>query len=271
MSYDNQVMQNLMTRASIRRFTDQEISDELVTKLVAAGQQAPITGQMYSVIATKDPEIKEKMASFFGPLPRNANVFTLICVDYARLERFIAAKGRTNSFDDYWMMILGLQDASYFAQNIVTAAESYGIGSCFLGQAPWLAPEFKSIFGLPDRVWPMVGLVLGYKDEQPAPRPRIPTEFVLHWDKYHQHTDAELMQALEVMDAGLIREGYYAKNTKIKLRGGVEDTVDLDEYGWGEHISRKYAQGGLNMKEQGRNIKDLLEFQGLKLSGVEEE
>jgi len=266
MTYDNPVMENLLTRASVRRFTDQEISDELVTKIVQAGQQAPFTGQMYSVVATKNPELKERMSQYFGSLPKLGSVFMLICVDFARLEQFIAAKERVNSFDDQWMMILGIQDAAYFGQNIVTAAESYGIGSVFLGQAPWLTPEFSEIFHLPPRVWPLVGLVLGYKGEQPSARPRIPTGAVLHWDEYTPLDEAQVAAALEVMDAGLIREGYYsARNAKIRLRGAQEDTVDLDHYGWGEHISRKYSQGGLNMKEQGRNIVKLLEDQGLLL------
>ena len=266
MPYDNPVMQNLTTRASVRRFTDQEISDELIAKIVRAGQQAPFTGQMYSVVATKKPELKEKMSSFFGPLPKNGNVFMLICVDFNRLESFISAKNRVNSFDDQWMMILGIQDASYFGQNIVTAAESYGIGSVFLGQAPWLTPELSEIFGLPPRVWPLVGLVLGYKAEDPNPRPRIPVEAVLHWDGYQQLDEQGIASALEVMDAGLIREGYYSGlSGKIRLRGNAEDTVGYDTYGWSEHISRKYSQGGLAMSELGRNIASLLKDQGVNL------
>jgi nitroreductase len=266
MSFDNPVVENLMTRASVRSFSDREVSDELIEKIVRAGQQAPFTGQMYSVVVSKKPEVREKMAQFFGPLPRLGTVFMLICVDFARLEQFIASKGRTNSFDDQWMMILGIQDAAYFGQNIVTAAESYGIGSVFLGQAPWLTPEFRDIFDLPDRVWPMVGLVLGYKGEQPPPRPRVPLETVLHWESYKTLNPTEVEAALEVMDAGLIREGYYrSRNAKVPLRGGQDDSVGFDRYGWGEHISRKYGQGGLNMKEQNRNITSILEEQGLKL------
>ena len=266
--FDNPIMENLMTRASVRRFTDQEILDELVEKIVRAGQQAPFTGQMYSVIATKKSDIKEKVSELLGPLPKQGSVFMAICVDFARLERFIDAKGRTNSFDDQWMMIFGIQDASYLGQNIVTAAESYGIGTVFLGMAPWLTPEFRDIFNLPSRVWPLVGLVLGYKGEQPPARPRIPLETVLHWDRYRELSDAELRSALEIMDAGLIREGYYyQRNAKIALRGDATDTVDYDRYGWGEHVSRKYSQLGHTMEERGRNITRILQDQGIDLSG----
>lgn len=266
MSYDNPVMENLLTRASVRRFSEQPIEKGIIEKIVAAGQQAPFTGQMYSVVVTQDAELKEKMSSFFGPLPKNGDTFMLICVDFDRLEKFIAAKGRSNSFDDYWMMILGIQDAAYLGQNIITAAESYGIGSVFLGQAPWLSSELSEIFALPQRVWPLVGLVLGYKAEDPAPRPRIPLQTVLHWDRYQGLDEQGVQDALQVMDAGLIREGYYSsRNAKIPLRGNQEDQVSFPEYGWSEHISRKYSQGGHNMSEQGRDIAAILRKQGLKI------
>ena len=267
MQFDNPVMENLMTRASVRRFTEQEISEETIAKLVRAGQQAPFTGQMYSVIVTKDSLQKEKMAGYFGALPRLGNVFMLICVDFARLERFIKAKGRENSYEDQRMMIMGIQDAAYFAQNIVTAAESYGIGSVFLGRVPWCAKELKEIFKLPNRVWPMVGLVLGYKAEQPPPRPRIPLETVLHCEEYKELDDDGIEAALQIMDAGLLREGYYeSRNAKVALKGSQEDRVGYDEYGWGEHISRKYGQGDGNTAEQGRDIATILQSLGINLT-----
>jgi len=266
MSYDNPVMENLMTRASVRRFTDQEIPNELIEKIVRAGQQAPFTGQMYSVVVSKKLAVREQMSQYYGRLPLLGSAFMLICVDFARLEQFIACKGRSNSYDDSWMLILGIQDAAYFGQNIVTAAESYGIGSVFLGAAPWVTAEMQEIFALPPRVMPLVGLVLGYKGEQPPPRPRIPLETVLHWEKYRCLSNAEANTALELMDAGLIREGYYTSlNAKVPLRANQEDTVGYDRYGWGEHISRKYSQGGLNMKDRGQNIKAIMLKQGIEL------
>ena len=128
---------------------------------------------------------------------------------------------------------------------MVLAAESLGLGTVFLGAAPNLAAELKDIFNLPERVFPVVGMILGWPAEHPAPRPRIPTKFVLHQDQYQDMTDEGVEEALGAMDAGLIREGYYSKlNAKIPKPEAGEDEVDYDKYGWGEHMSRKYARRG---------------------------
>lgn len=258
----NPVLENLLNRASIRRFKDQDVADHVIETIVRAGQQAPFTGQMYSVVVTKDQAKREQMAQLFGRLPTAGPVFMLVCVDFRRLEKFITSKGRTNSFHDDWMMILGIQDASYFAQNMVTAAESLGLGSVFLGSAPWYTERLAEIFALPPRVWPMVGLVLGYPDEHPAARPRIPLDNVLHWDDYHELDEQGVARSLSVMDAGLIREGYYRSlNGKIPLHNSEEDKVTYNEYGWSEHISRKYGQGGVRAAD----MKAILAKQGVHL------
>ncbi|NLW17970.1 MAG: hypothetical protein GX033_10120, partial [Firmicutes bacterium] len=235
----------ILARASIRKFTEQDVPEELIEQIARAGQQAPFTGQMYACIYTKDPDKRERLSELFGPLVKRGPVFMLYCLDFRKLEKFIAAKGRVNAASDLMMLFLGIQDVAYFAQNMVLAAESLGLGTVFLGAAPNLNAELREIFKLPERVFPVVGMVLGYPAEAPAPRPRIPTKFVLHKDEYFDLAPEDVEEALSVMDAGLIREGYYARlNAKIPKPEPGEDSVGYDKYGWGEHISRKYASRG---------------------------
>ena len=242
------VLETVMNRASVRAFEDRPVPREVIERLARAGQQAPFTGQMYSFVVTTDQEKREKAAELLGALVLRAPVFMLICVDFRKLEKFIAYRGRQNLADDLGLLFLGIQDASYAGQNIVLAAEEEGLGSCFLGGAPFDADELSPIFGLPERVYPLVGLVLGYPTDRPAARPRIPLEHCLFWDQYQDLTDADVAQAMSVMDAGLIREGYYSRlNAKMPLREGQEDKVGLDEYGWSEHVSRKYGVHGWDM------------------------
>lgn len=234
-----------MSHASIRRFTEQDVSEELIEQIARAGQQAPFTGQMYACIYTKDRQKREQVAKLLGPLVTKGPVFMLFCLDFRKLEKFIAQKGRQNTASDAMMMFLGIQDVAYFGQNMVLAAESLGLGAVFLGSAPNLYQELREIFHLPQRVFPVVGMVLGWPAESPAPRPRIPTKYVLHKDEYFDLTPEDVDNALSVMDAGLIREGYYAsRNSKIPKPEPGEDQVGFDNYGWGEHISRKYARRG---------------------------
>lgn len=241
----NDVVNAIMSHASIRKFTDQDVPEELIEQIARAGQQAPFTGQMYACIYTKDQAKREQVAKLLGPLVTRGPVFMLFCLDFRKLEKFIAQKGRQNTASDAMMMFLGIQDVAYFGQNMVLAAESLGLGTVFLGSAPNMYQEFKEIFHLPERVFPVVGMVLGWPAEAPAPRPRIPTKFVLHKDEYFDLTPTDVDEALAVMDAGLIREGYYSsRNSKIPKPEPGEDKVDYNSYGWGEHISRKYARRG---------------------------
>lgn len=238
------IIGTILRRASVRQFEAREVPRELVERLARAGQQAPFTGQMYSLVATSDPERRRQLADVFGPLVLRAPVFTLVCLDFRKFDRFVAYRGRSNRMGDIGMLFLGIQDASYMAENIVLAAEAEGLGSCFLGAAPFRAADLISLFKLPKRVFPLVGLVLGYPSEKPAPRPRIPLAACMFWDEYRDLTEQEVAGAMAVMDAGLIREGYYAKlNAKLPVSEG-EDTVGYDEYGWSEHISRKYGDRG---------------------------
>lgn len=239
------VYRTIMGRASVRRFQDRPVARELVAELVRAAQQAPFTGQMYSFVATDDAEQRRLLAGLFGDLITRAPLFILVAVDFRKLEKFIAAKGRRNRADDMGLILLGLQDAAYAAQNLVLAAEAAGLGSCYLGAAPFVADALIDLFALPERVYPLVGVVLGYPAERPPARPRIPLRHCLFWERYQDLDGVAVEEALAVMDAGLLREGYYARlGAKIPLPDGEPDPVGYEAYGWSEHVSRKYGVHG---------------------------
>lgn len=145
--------------------------------------------------------------------------------------------------NDLSLLLFGVQDAAYMAQNMVTAGESIGIGSVFLGRAIYIAESIKKEYGLPDRVFPLVQLAMGYPNEDEPPRPRYPLDFVLFEDGYPELTDEMLDRTMDVMDRGYLAQDYYRKlNAKIPLQDDVEDNLTYEEYSWTEHISRKWGQ-----------------------------
>lgn len=242
----NPVLDTLLLRASVRRYQDKPVPDEVIDRIMTAGRQAPFAGQMYSAVVITDKAKRERIAESFGPMVMQAPVFVLVCLDLHKLDLFVAAKGRHNRAGNLGLLWLGLQDASYFAENIVIAAESLGLGSVFLGGAPWESDLFDELCGLPQRVFPMVGLLLGYPSETPPPRPRIPERYVWFREQYRDLTAQDVDSALQVMDAGLLREGYYARlNARIQVEDVPEEKeMGYDRYGWGEHVSRKYGAAG---------------------------
>jgi nitroreductase len=228
----NNVIETMMKRKSIRKYTDEMPSEEVLQAVVRTGQQAPFASQLCSVLLTR-----KKGVPFGAPL-----LFT-ICVDLHRMELIMERRGWKMVTNDLSMLFFGLQDASLMAENMVIAAESFGMGSCFLGNAPYVADKIARKYKLPPRVFPLVQLVMGYPAENPPPRPRYPISFTLFEDKYPEMTDDDIIEAMKQMDEGYLAQEYYRKlKAKIHLEGEREETFTYDNYSWTEHISRKWGQ-----------------------------
>ncbi|MBC8496465.1 MAG: nitroreductase family protein, partial [Chloroflexi bacterium] len=145
--------------------------------------------------------------------------------------------------DDMLLMLLGMQDAALMAGNMIIAAESLEMGSCFLGDIPFHSEEIIKDFKLPPRVFPMVGLAVGYPANDPPPRPRYPMEFMLFEDEYPELDDELIQRSMDVMDEGYQAQDYYSKlKAMIPLKGDREETFTYESYGWTEHICRKWGQ-----------------------------
>ncbi len=226
------VIETMLNRKSIRKYTDEIPTDEVVQAVVRAGQQAPFASQLCSVLLTR-----KKGVPFGAPL-----LFT-ICVDLHRMELIMEKRGWKTVTNDLSMLVFGIQDASLMAENMVIAAESFGMGSCFLGAAPYIADKIARKYKLPPRVFPLVQLVMGYPAENPPTRPRYPLSFTLFEDEYIKMNDADVDEAMKHMDDGYLAQNYYRKGRyKIHLEAGREETYTYDTYSWTEHISRKWGQ-----------------------------
>jgi FMN reductase (NADPH) len=228
----NPIIESMLNRKSIRKYTDDMPTDEVIHTVVSAGQQAPFASQLCSLLLTR-----KKGVPFGAPL-----LFT-ICVDLHRMELIMQKRGWQKVTNDLSMLFFGIQDASLMAENMVNAAESLGMGSCFLGAAPYNADIIARKYNLPSRVFPLVQLVMGYPAENPPTRPRFPLSFTLFEEEYPTLGDAEVEQAMKQMDEGYLRQNYYRKGKiMIRLEGGREENFTYDDYSWSEHISRKWGQ-----------------------------
>lgn len=235
----NQVIQTIQNHKSIRKYTDEIPSDDTVKAIVRAGQQAPFAYQLYSVLLSRH---KEKNP-FKAPL-----LFT-ICVDSHKFELIMAKRNWRIKTNDLTLLLFAVQDACYMAQNMVIAGESLGLGTCFLGYPLSTAVNIAKEYNLPKRVFPVVGLAMGYPAEDPPCRPRYPLDFVLFEDTYHLD-DEIVTRAMKVMDEGYLAQEYYRKiNYKIPLEDR-EETFSFDDYSWTEHICRKLGQWEDSVEDQ---------------------
>lgn len=228
---ENPTIEVMMKHRSVRKYTEQKPTEEVLQTIVRAGQQAPFASQMYSVLLTR------KKAPF------GAALWFTICVDMYKVERFMKVRGWEVVSNDLSLLFFGIQDAALMAENMVIAGESLGLGSCFLGNTPYRADKIQKQYKLPQHVFPLVELVMGYPAEDFPPRPRYPLEFTLFEDRYPEFTDEEVKQAMKVMDDGYLAQGYYVKQrAKIRLENEKKETFTYADYSWTEHISRKWGQ-----------------------------
>jgi FMN reductase (NADPH) len=236
----NPVVETMLEHKSIRKYTSEVPSNEIVKTLVRTGQQAPFAYQCYSVLLSRNRKRN----------PWNAPLLFTICVDSYKFELIMAERNWKIAASDLSLLVLAIQDAAFMAENMVVAGRSLGLGSCFLGAAPFRADKIAQEYKLPKRVFPLVQLTMGYPAEDPPPRPRYPIEFTLFEDKYPELANAAILKAMKQMDDGYLAQDYYRKaNFKIPLEGDRKETFTFDDYSWTEHICRKLGQWSPNPKE----------------------
>ena len=231
---DNPIIQAMLNRKSIRKYTSESPTDEVIEAIVRAGQQAPFASQLYSLLLRRQDARHRN--PFGAPL-----LFT-ICVDFFKFELIMARRGWKMVTNDLSLLLFGIQDAALMAENMVIAAESLNLGSCFLGGTPYRADDIARQYNLPQRVFPLVQLVIGYPAEDPPPRPRYPLDYTLFENAYPSFDEDEIEEAMRVMDEGYMAQNYYRNANLMIPLNEREETYTFETYGWTEHICRKWGQ-----------------------------
>jgi len=200
----NETIRQLYGRKSVRVFEEREIAEEIVREILEAAVMAPTAGnqQLYTILRITDPEIKKRLAESCDHQPFIAEgklvlVFCADCLKWYNAYQSVGCEPRKPGAGD---LLLAIDDALIAAQNAVTAAESYGIGSCYIGDIMENIETQREILHLPRYVFPAALLVFGYPTEQQKNRTkpaRSPMETIVQENSYHIHTPEELKQMLE--------------------------------------------------------------------------
>ncbi len=219
----NEVTRLLKLHKSIRKFTDQKVSDELINEIVSCGQAAATSSniQATTVIRVRDDKKREKLAELAGGqgYVSRAGAFLMFCADLHRPQLACELKGGDFSEGMTEHFIIATADVALFAQNCVVAAESLGLGICYIGGIRNNPQSVSELLDLPDQVYPLFGLCLGYPDQDPEVKPRLPLSTVLKEERYQNPDDTSGITAYDEQ----IRE-YYKSRT-----GGKKDSCWSDE------------------------------------------
>ena len=232
-------------RRSIRKFADKPIPDSILEEIFKAALRAPFSAQVCSIVYTRDPEKIDKLKTM-GVNP-STKLLLIFLIDTQKLEKIILKRGGHYSYDDSLLLWFGTQDVGLVVGNVILAAEAFGLGSVLLGGAPLMADLISQVFHVPQRVFPVIGLSIGYPDPavETDIRPRFPWRCSAFEESYRDLTEKDIQDCMKAMDEGYMAQGYYIKaRAKIPLKEGKDD-IDYDRYTWSEHLRRKFAQGAI--------------------------
>jgi len=235
------VIAQLKSHRSIRKFTDQPIADSLLHELIVAGQSAATSSNLQgvSVIRINNRQTRQALAALAGDQAyiEQAPEFLVFCADLYRAGwccQGAMVEGMTEHF------LIATIDAALFAQNVVVAAESVGLGICYIGALrndPWQVSE---LLALPEQVCPVFGLCLGYPAQDPQCKPRLPLAAVLMEDRYQEVDEAQVAQYDQTMRA------YYQQRTGGRVdRGWSQEMAALLSKESRPHMREFLARKGL--------------------------
>ncbi len=214
-------LQLIAQRTSIRRFNAEPITPDELDRVIEAALRAPTAGNMmlYSVIVIREREMLAKLSETCDDQPfiASADVGLLFVGDFRRWDRYFRLKG-AEAFErergqrytgpDAADFTLAIQDGLIAAQNAVIAAESMGIGSCYIGDIMEQVEVHRDLFDLPEHTFPLTLLVMGHHDEQPAPRERFDRRFVVFEERYRDLNDEEILACYDRFENSSPPAGY---------------------------------------------------------------
>ena len=195
----NAIIQSLHDRKSVRAYTGRTIPEEDVREILEAAAQAPTAGnqQLYTILRITDPEKKHQLSISCDnqPFIEKAGLVLVFCADCLKWYEAFSAAGCSPRAPEEGDFLLAVCDALIAAQNAVVAAESLGIGSCYIGDILEQYETHREILGLPRYVLPAAMVVFGYPTEQQLDREkprRADMKYIVFENSYHQLTPAEL-------------------------------------------------------------------------------
>jgi nitroreductase len=187
------------TRRTVRKYDERAIDSALLERILTAGTRASTTGnmQVYSIIVTRDPEMKRQMAPahFNQPMVTEAPVVLTFCADFNRFNLWCRQREAEPGYDNFLSFMTAATDALLVAQTVCNAAEEEGLGICYLGTVTYNADRIIEILQLPRGVVPVAAVTLGWPALVPDQPDRLPLDAVVHHETYRDYT-ADLIDDL---------------------------------------------------------------------------
>lgn len=223
----NETTKLIQSHRSIRKYTNEPVPQEVLTDILTSAQWAPSSHnvQAYSIIVVQDQDVKKELASLCGSQRwvETCPVFLVFCADFYRLSLTTQMHATDFKVDEVENLIVGSVDTALAAENALLTARSYGLGGVMIGGIRNQPEQVSGILGLPPYTLPILGMCLGYPDDEPWQKPRLPQKVVVHYETYRKENMIEGLEEYEE-----ISSDYYRKRTRGQRVDGW--TKQMAEY-----------------------------------------
>ena len=210
-----------LNRKTIRKYTKDNISDEIIKEMLLEASHAPTTGnmQLYSVVTTRTQEGKEKLAPahFNQPSVVGCDVVLTFCADFNRFVKWCEVSDATPGYDNFQSFMTAVIDTTLVAQQFCTIAEMRGYGCCYLGTTTYNAPQIAEALNLPNRVVPITTITLGVPDGEAALSDRLPIDAILHKESYCDYDEEAIKSIYAEKEAREDSRKFVLENNKQTL------------------------------------------------------
>lgn len=226
------VIDTIHQHRSIRDYKSDPISEQLLTEILNAGIRASSSGNMqsYSIIVTRDKSLREQL---YKPhmeqnMVLDAPVLLTFCADFHRMRQWLRLSNALDNFDNFMSFMIATIDAVLVAQNVALAAESKGLGICYMGSTLANCDQIGRILNVPKNVVPVVGFSLGHPNEDPEPRDRLPFDGLVHYETYQDYTDEQIEKIFRERNVkGWERYMSYPRLREVIEKSGVENLAQV--------------------------------------------
>lgn len=229
-TYDTPVLECMKRHRSIRVYESTPLPDGMLEAIIRSAQMASSSSnlQQYSVVEVTDPARKDRLADLSGDQEhiRQCPVLLVFCCDLHRLKLVCKREGKQIQTGYVESFITSTVDVALFSQNVALAAESLGLGIVYIGGIRNHPEQVVAELELPDLVFPLTGMCLGYPAEEPRAIPRLPLPAILHRETYQ---DDKIYDYLDAYDKEIVRSEVYRSAKTGEL------------YGWSSRAARRMA------------------------------
>lgn len=243
----NQTLELMRSHRSVRYYSSEPVTESMVHSILTSAQCASTSSfvQAYSIIQVTDGNIRKEIADIAGGQVwvEKAPVFFVFCADLTRLLQSCSSHDLTSESGYTEQSLVATIDTALFGQNVILAAESEGLGGVFIGGIRNDPHTICNLLDIPEHVYPVFGMCLGYPEQSEDTKPRLPLGAILKMGKYHP-TD---LQTLEEYDE-ITRKYWSSRKNNMKKESWSEQMAEFSSQKTREHMKDFLVEKGFFQK-----------------------